>query len=704
MLPLVKLTQEQIDQIVQQVPGGAANVQDIYPLAPLQEGILFHHLLQQQGDVYLLVMTLSFTRREWLDEFVQTLQQVITRHDVLRTAMLWEGLPEPVQVVWREAVLAVEEVQPDPAEGEIAEQLLRRFDPRRVRMDVRQAPLMSLAIARDGPKDRWVMLLRLHHLAVDHTGMEIIRQEVQAYLLGREQELPPPQPFRNFVAQARLGVSKEEHEEFFRQMLGDVYEPTAPYGLLQVHGDGSDVLEDHQMLETTLAQRIRRQARQLGVSAASIFHWAWARVLGRTGACDDVVFGTVLLGRMHGGEGSDRALGVFINTLPIRIRLGEVSVVEGIRSTHETLAQLMRHEHASLALAQRCSGLPGRVPLFSALLNYRHSVAEPAAAAEIAYRGVQVLSAQERTNYPCTLSVDDLGGEFALSMQVVPPLQGQRLCRYMHQALEQVVQALERAPLTPAWRIGVLDEAERQQLLVQWNATQREYPRDCCIHELFEAQVERTPEAVAVVCEEQSLSYGQLSAQANRLARYLREQGVQSGSRVALDLERSAGLIIAQLAILKCGAVYVPLDEDAPGQRKAFMLADCAAAFVLSVQGLELPRLSGTRRIDLDRVDLRASTAQEAPFVAMGHTGSDVAYVMYLGFNRSAQGDRGSAPGDRAVGAEQWVRGFCCIGSCGVCGQSSVRCVDFGSMVSAAQRRLFGGVGSAQHAAAAGPA
>jgi len=261
MLPLVQLSQEQIDQIVDHVPGGAANVQDIYPLAPLQEGILFHHLLQQQGDAYLLVMTLSFDRRERLDEFVQMLQQVIARHDVLRTAVLWEGLPEPVQVVWREAALAVEEVQLDAAEGDIIEQLKGRFDPRRVRLDVRQAPLMSLATAPDARTDRWVGLLRLHHLVADHTGMEIIQQEAQAYLLGRQQELAPPQPFRNFVAQARLGVSRQEHEEYFRQMLEDVYEPTAPYGVLQVHGDGSQVQEEHQDLESGLSQRIRRQAR-----------------------------------------------------------------------------------------------------------------------------------------------------------------------------------------------------------------------------------------------------------------------------------------------------------------------------------------------------------------------------------------------------------------------------------------------------------
>ena len=222
------------------------------------------------------------------------------------------------------------------------------------------------------------------------------------------------------MAQARLGISEEEHAAFFHQMLGDVQEPTAPFGLLQVHGDGGEVQEAHQRLEPHLGGRIRQQARVLGVSAASVFHWAWAQVLGRITSREDVVFGTVLFGRMQGGEGADRALGIFINTLPIRVLLGDVPVREGIRQTQETLAQLMRHEHASLALAQRCSALPGDVPLFSALLNYRHSAAEPnPASASVSHEGMQVLSSQERTNYPFTLSVDDLGEEFGLTVQAV---------------------------------------------------------------------------------------------------------------------------------------------------------------------------------------------------------------------------------------------------------------------------------------------
>src|SRR6185312_16276739 len=288
---------------------------------------------------------------------------------------------------------------------------------------------------------------------------------------GREAALPVPIPFRNFVAQARLGISQEEHVAFFRQMLGDVQEPTAPFGLLEVHRDGGAIEEVQQRLEPRLCRRIRQQARRLGVSSASMFHWAWAQVLSRITCREDVVFGTVLFGRMHGGEGADRALGIFINTLPIRVLLGEVGIREGIRKTHENLAQLRRHEHASLALAQRCSALSGNAPLFSTLLNYRHIATEqnPNHVA-MSPEGMEVLSAQERTNYPFALSVEDLGEDFELTMQAVHPL-GQRVCGYMSQAMLAVIEALEDAPQAPAWSIDVLGKAERHRLLVQWNQT-----------------------------------------------------------------------------------------------------------------------------------------------------------------------------------------------------------------------------------------
>src|SRR5262249_41660650 len=237
MLTLVELTQSEIDSIVAGVPGGAANVQDIYPLTTLQEGILYHSLRSVQGDVYLNPRLLTFDTRERLNIFVDALRMVIARHDILRTAVLWEGLPEPVQVVWRQAPLAIEEVALDPLDGEAAQQLCARFSPRRIRLDVRQAPLMRCVVAQDAAYGRWLLLWLSHHLLHDHTTMEIMAREVQALLtascrLGEADRLPEPLPFRSFVAQARLGISQAEHEAFFREMLADVEEPTAPFGLL----------------------------------------------------------------------------------------------------------------------------------------------------------------------------------------------------------------------------------------------------------------------------------------------------------------------------------------------------------------------------------------------------------------------------------------------------------------------------------------
>nr|WP_161974662.1 non-ribosomal peptide synthetase [Albitalea terrae] len=643
MLPLVQLDAAQIDSIVRGVDGGAANVQDIYPLAPLQEGILFHHLMADEGDPYLLHGLFSFDSRERLASYVNALQAVIDRHDILRTAVVWEGLSEPVQVVWRQAPLSIEEVQLDAAQGDIGQQLLERFNPRTQRIDVRRAPLKRMFFAQDAANSRWVMLLLFHHLSLDHTTMEVVQQEVQAHLLGQADQLPRSLPFRDFVAQARLTVSREEHEAFFRRMLGDVDETTAPFGLGNVHGDGRGIAEAWRSLDAALARRLRAQARVLGVSAASLFHLAWAMVLARTSGRDDVVFGTLLFGRMHAGSGADRVLGLFINTLPVRLGVGEGSVEARVRGTHAVLTELLRHEHAPLALAQRCSGVAAPAPLFSALLNYRHSTtllnyhegADAAAGSgdyrariDAAWEGIEVLGGEERTNYPLTLSVDDLGEGFGLTVQVQTPIEPQRVCAYMERALEQLVQALESAPQQALNTLDVMPSSEREQVLDGWNATQVPYLSGVCLHGLFEAQVQRTPQAVALVHGQEQLSYGELNERANRLAhRLIDEHGVGPGVLVGLYVERGTAMVAAMLAVLKAGGAYVPLDPAYPAQRLAWMLQDSAAGVVLTQSRLS-ERLAGQAR-QLLLLDQEDSTVRPGSNPASRATAQDLAYVIY---------------------------------------------------------------------------
>ncbi|WP_152978769.1 non-ribosomal peptide synthetase, partial [Pseudomonas mediterranea] len=606
MLTLIQLDQEAIDRVVATVPGGAGNVQDIYPLAPLQEGIHYHHLAAEQGDPYVLKILFALRSRDRLSAFADALQHVIDRHDILRTGVVWQGFDSPVQVVWRNAPLAVDEVVLAAGAGDVVTLLQERFDPRHYRLDITRAPMMRLVFAQDAANQRWVAMLLFHHMALDHTAMEVVRHEMQAHLLGEAEPLTAAVPYRNYVAQARLGVSHAEHEAFFREMLGDVDEPTLPFGLQDVQGDGRDIEEARLPVDLSVCLRLRAQARQLGVGAASLVHLAWGQVLSQVCGKRDVVFGTVLMGRMQGGDGADRALGMFINTLPLRVDVGDQGVRDGVKATHARLTGLLGHEHASLALAQRCSGVVAPMPLFSTLLNYRHSAVDEDSSEVLAgWEGIETLGNEERTNYPLTLSVDDLGEGFGLTALAVPQIGAQRVCTYMNVALERLVEALEQTPQARLDSLSVLSSAERQQVLADFNATSCSYPRDRTVHGLFEAQAQAHPDAVAVVHGEQRLTYRELNARANRLARHLIGLGTQLGDSVAIGLARSTDLLVSQLAVLKCAAVYVPLDVNAPLERQQFMIQDSGAQLLLTLSTMVVPE--GVQRVDLDLVELDQS-------------------------------------------------------------------------------------------------
>ncbi|KAF9394338.1 hypothetical protein CPC16_011652, partial [Podila verticillata] len=436
-LPLIELIQSDIDHIVERVPGGVANIQDIYPLSPLQDGILFHHLLATEGDPYLLMSIMAFESRELLDRYLDAFQKVADRHDILRTAFFWEGLSTSAQVVCCSAPLPVLELTLDPADGPIKEQLDRRFNPKHYRIDLCQAPLLRFIVAKDA-NGQWLLVQLLHHLTGDHDAAEEMNIEIRAFMDGLGGSLQAPRPFRELIAQSRLKSSPEAHERFFKEMLEDVDEPTLPFGLTAVYNGGTEVTESHQILPQSLNTRLRIQARKLGVGLATLCHVAWAQVLARTSGQQRVVLGTVLFGRMQADGGSGNALGLSINTLPFRCDIDERGVRECVQDTHSRLMALLEHEHASLALAQLCSSVPAGTSLFSGLLNYRHtslpSNGSTTSGAEFVseeekfqYPGVEFLSGQERTNYPFCLSVEDFGTALGLTAQVMHPVDPVRI-------------------------------------------------------------------------------------------------------------------------------------------------------------------------------------------------------------------------------------------------------------------------------------
>nr|WP_269749532.1 non-ribosomal peptide synthetase [Xenorhabdus lircayensis] len=516
-------------------------------------------------------------------------------------------------------------------------QLLAHTDPHQRRLDISQAPLFAANIAHDPIQNEWLLALNFHHLVSDHMTLELIIAEISELLHSdvknsysknkHAENLPATLPYRHFVAQS-LRVPASEHEAYFRDVLADVDEPTAPFGIRDVHSGDRQVTETTQSLDAALAEAIRTQARRQGVSPSVLFHVAWAQVLAKVSGRDDVVFGTVLLGRMQGGASIERSLGLFINTLPVRISLAGSSVRESVQAAYRGLTQLLEHEQAPLVLAQRCSGVIPPLPLFSSLFNYRHSQPAPS---RTTWEGIRLLAAQERTNYPVTLSVDDLGEGFSLSAQTVSDIDPARLVAYMTTALTGLVEALDSDPQRPIVTLPILPVTEHQQLLVDFNATQRDFPQDALIHQLFEDQVQRTPDAIAVIFEAQSLSYRELNCQANRLAHHLIALGVRPDDRVAICAERSLAMVAGLLGILKAGGAYVPLDPAYPTERLAYMLENATPKVLLTQTTLVDLLTSPVPIVILDNPEPRfeAMPTDNPNTQIRGLTSRHLAYVIY---------------------------------------------------------------------------
>jgi amino acid adenylation domain-containing protein len=445
------------------------------------------------------------------------------------------------------------------------------------------------------------------------------------------------------MAHARLEVSAEEQEQFFGKLLGDIDQPTAPFGLTEVQRDGGPVEQARIMLPSAPNMRLRAHAQRLGVSLASLCHLAWGQVVARTSGRVQVVFGTVLFRRMHGAVSG--------NALPIRLNLDDTGVEASVRKTHAVLTELSRHAHASLALAQRCSGVPA--PLFGALLSYcRHDCVQTNtdAAADRALADVDWLGGHEDMSYPVVLSVDDFGDAMGLTARVVAPVSPSRVCAMMERTLEQLAGALEQRPSASVRTLDVLPAAERTLLLETWNATEAPYPSERCIHELFEEQVERTPHAIAIVQGEVALTYAELNAQANQLAHRLIALGVGPDRLVGLCMERRPYLVICLLAILKAGGAYVPLDLSYPRARLQELVSDADPILVLvDAAGRQAlaPNAAddGVARVSVDDPAEWATERDSNPQVA-GLSSRHLAYVIYTsgstGAPKGAQNEHGA--------------------------------------------------------------
>ncbi len=570
----------------------AQNIEDVYPLSPMQNGMLFHSLLEPDDELYIEQVDASLTGPLDQTAFERAWQQVIDRHPVLRTAILSENIKEPVQVVHHQVALpmrCLDWVQSDREQQEHQIQQLL-CDERRRGFKLNEPPLMRLALVRQSDTETR-FILTYHHLLMDGWSMPLLFSELfaayEAKCQGFPLEPPSARPYRDYIVWLK-NQDLAAAEAFWRRTLETAGEPaplqigfpdldeaaTRPYGYQSSH------------LTAATTAALQTLARSQHVTLNAVVQAAWALLLSHYTRQEDVLFGMTVSGRPADLPGSESMLGLFINTLPVALKVNpELNVSAWLAEVNLRLAEMRQFEYTPLYNIQRWSGIPGGRPLFDSLVVFENYPLGGVSGEAKTSVKVSVHPSQPRTNYPLTLAFipgEVMEIETSYDRSIIDDGAVARLIGHLQTLLAGMAAAPERA----CSALGYLTDAERTQLLVDWNPTEAPLPPEGCVHQRFEAQAQHTPDAPAAIFAGEALTYSQLDRNANCLAHALRRRGVGPDTIVGVCLSRSIDIAVAVLGILKAGGAFLPLDPILPLERLQFMVADAGVSVLITQSGL----------------------------------------------------------------------------------------------------------------------
>ncbi|MFJ8534714.1 amino acid adenylation domain-containing protein [Streptomyces sp. NPDC093591] len=581
-------------------------IADVLPLSPAQEGLLFHALRDpDRPDPYLVQARFRIAPGITAEAVRAGVTALLERHPNLRARFRHEQVDRPVQVIPLSVKVPWAQTDctgrtPDETEAEFARLMA---EDRGRRFDLARRPLVRATLVRhDAGAD---LLLTIHHILLDGWSLPLLARDLQALTTGTA-ALPPAVPFKQYLVWLN-GQDRARAQAAWRDALDGLSRPALlPSAVPDGPGGAEDTIDMELTPELTAA--ITRRATDAGVTVNTVAQTAWALVLARLTGADDLVFGAVVSGRPHDLPGVERMVGLFINTLPVRIRLrrGE-GVDELLARVQSEQLRLAPYHHVRLSQVQRAAGVG---ELFDTVLAFENF---PRAQGSTA--SVELVETRDATHYPVTVAV--VAGERMLlriscRRGISAAAVGARLAR--------AFEALTSAHGTPTDRLDVLPEEERRQLLALAEGPVRPAPEPSSITRRFAEQATRTPGAPAVEADGEVLTYGGLDAASDRLAARLWAAGVRPGDTVALPLARSVSLVVAQLAVLKAGACCLPLDPAAPAGRRAALVGQAGARVAVTMPDVQLP--DGVRRLDPE------GSAADAPPTVSSHSES-AACVMY---------------------------------------------------------------------------
>jgi len=523
------------------------HIEDSYAVSPVQHGMLIHSLCAPQSGVY--IQQLIGVLREELNvsAFQRAWEQILSRHAILRTSFSWEGLDEPLQRLHRDVRLPFDYQDWSHLSSDRQAELLEDFlqSDRRQGFHLDETPLIRLTLFRCAQAEyRWIWTS--HHALFDGRSRLLLLKELfglyEAFCRGRNLRWTRPVPYREYID----WLGKKDFagaERFWRSILNGFIAPT-PLAVERGQPTATAIQsfgKQTTRLSESVTSALRSLAEQHQLTPNTFLQGAWALLLSRYSGEGDVVFGATRAGRHAAVRAVESIVGLLINTVPVRVSISSESLLlPWLNELRNQWIAMRDFEHTPLGKIQQWSQIPAGKPLFESLLvfeNYQLNAALREQGEEWDKREFELL---ETTNYPLTV-VGNLGRELSLEVTFdrhrFDDAIMARVLGHLRTLLEQMVSD----PTRRLSEMPMLTESERHQLLVEWNRTKRDYPQDKCIHELFEEQVERTPDAVAVVFEDHQLTYRELNRRANQLAHYLQKRGVGPDTLVAVCMERSEG-------------------------------------------------------------------------------------------------------------------------------------------------------------------
>ncbi|MBR8840828.1 MAG: amino acid adenylation domain-containing protein, partial [Stigonema ocellatum SAG 48.90 = DSM 106950] len=608
------------------------NIADIYELSPMQQGMLFHTLYAPKSGVYFEQLSCTLQGNLNVLAFKQAWQEVVARHAILRTSFYWEEVDKPLQVVRLDVDIPWEEH--DWLDLTLSEQQQRLegflLTDREQGFQLDQAPLIRFTLIKVR-NDTYQFVWSYHHLLMDGWCMYIIFKEVLAFYEARQKAHPlylkAPFPFGNYILWLQQ-QNLSQAETFWRQTLQGFTNPTS---LLTI-GDQSNQSEtcdrQHFQLSETVSATLQSLVQEQNLTLNTLVQGSWALLLSRYSRESDVVFGITVSGRPPTLLGVESMVGLFINTLPLRVQISATDeLLPWLQQLQVQQVELQQYSYSPLVEIQGWSDVPRGRALFESIVVFENYPIDATLQEQSAGLDISNVRTFEKTNYPLTVIAvpgQELSVEMAYDSSYFDACTIRRMLGHFQTLLEGIASHPQQLLGDLPW----LTERERDQLLVEWNNTEKEYPSQKCIHELFEAQVQLTPDAVALVFEDTQLTYHELNRRGNKVAEYLLRLGVKPEVLVGLCVERSVWMVVGLLGILKAGGAYVPLDPNYPQQRLSYMLEDSQVSVLLTQQSLR-DRLPNQEQVVCLDTNWQRIDTESGENLVSGACPDNLAYVIY---------------------------------------------------------------------------